>query len=122
VKPAPGTEKKPVTEFLTTKSGNATIAEIWLESAANQAPPPLKGSQLAGRLSQHGGGTAWVVGRRTTLPWDPYQRFSPMIDSARDEALKLDPNWSGNPPLSICLHDPAAKKDNLTLCELAVSR
>jgi hypothetical protein len=122
VKPAPGTAKKPVTEFLTTNTGNATIAEIWLESAANQAPPPLAGSQLAGRLSQHGGGTVWVVGRRTTLPWDPYQRFSPMIDSARAEALKLDPTWSGNPPLSICLHDPAAKKDDLMLCELAVSR
>jgi hypothetical protein len=122
VRPAPGTAKKPVTEFLTTNSDNATIAEIWLESAANQTPPPLAGSQLAGRLSQQGGGTVWVVGRRTTLPWDPYRRFSQMIDSARSGALKLDPNWSGNPPLSICLHDPAAKKDDLTLCELAVTR
>lgn len=122
VRPASGTAKKPVTEFLTTNGDNATIAEIWLESAANQTPPPLAGSQLAGRLSQQGGGTVWVVGRRTTLPWDPYQLFSQMIDSARSEALKLDPNWSGNPPLSICLHDPAAKKDDLMLCELAVTR
>jgi hypothetical protein len=111
-----------VTEFVTTDSDNATIAEIWLESATNQTPPPLAGSQLAGRLSQHGGGTVWVIGRRTTLPWNPYQRFSQMIDSARSEALQLDPNWSGNPPLSICLHDPAAQKDNLMLCELAVTR
>jgi DNA recombination-mediator protein A len=41
-----------VTELLVTTSDNATIAEIWLESAANQTPPPLAGSQLAGRLSQ----------------------------------------------------------------------
>ena len=40
-----------------------------------------------------------------------------MIDSARSEALQLDPNWSGNPPLSICLHDPAAQKDDLMLCD-----
>jgi hypothetical protein len=45
-----------------------------------------------------------------------------MIDSARSEALKLDPNWSGNPPLSICLHDPAGKRDDLMLCEHAVTR
>ena len=122
VRPAPGAPQKPVTEFVTPDSGNATIAEIWLESATNHTPPPLAGSQLAGRLSQHGGGTVWVVGRRTALPWDPYQRFSQMIDSARSEALQLDPNWSGNPPLSICLHDPAAQKDDLMLCELAVTR
>ena len=121
-RPAPGTSKKPVAEFLVTKSDSATIAEIWLESAAAQTAPPLAGSQLAGRLSQHGGGTAWVVGRRTTLPWDPYQRFSHTIDSARSEAIKLDPNWTGSPPLSICLHDPAGPKDDLMLCELAVTR
>lgn len=120
--PAPGTPRKPVTELLVTTSDNATIAEIWLESAANQTPPPLAGSQLAGRLSQPGGGTVWVAGRRMTLPWDPCQRFSEMIDSARSEAIKLDPNWTGNPPLSICLHDPAAPKDDLMLCELAVTR
>lgn len=121
-RPAPGTSKKPVAEFLVTNRDNATIAEIWLESARTQTPPPLVGSQLAGRLRQHGGGTVWVVGRRTNLPWDPYQRFSHMIDSARSEAIKLDPNWTGNPPLSICLHDPTAPKDDLMLCELAVTR
>jgi hypothetical protein len=123
-RPAPGTPKKPVTELLTTQSGDATIvtiAEIWLESAANPSSPPLAGSQLAGRLSQPGGGTVWVVGRRTTLPWDPYERFSQMVDSARSDAIKLDPNWTGNPPLSICLHDPAAQNDDLILCELAVT-
>jgi hypothetical protein len=122
VRPASGTARKPVTELLVTASDNATIAEIWLESAANQTPPPLAGSQLAGRLSQPGGGTVWVTGRRTTLPWDPCQRFTEMIDSARAEAIKLVPNWTGNPPLSICLHDPAAPNDDMMLCELAVTR
>jgi hypothetical protein len=121
-RPAPGTAKKPVAEFIATDSGNAVVAEIWLESADNQTPPPLAGSQFAGRLSQHSGGTVWVVGRRMTLPWDAHQRFSQMIESARSKAIELNPNWSGIPPLSICLHDPAAPKDDLMLCELAVTR
>lgn len=121
-RPAPGTSAKPVAGLLTTPGSDATIAEIWLESAANLTPPPLAGSQLAGRLSQPSGGTVWIVGRRTSLPWDPFQRFSQMVDSARSDAIKLDPNWTGNPPLSICLHDPAAQNDDLILCELAVTR
>jgi hypothetical protein len=121
-RPSPSTPKKPVIDILTTHSGDTTIAEIWLESAANLTPPPLAGSQLAGRLSQPSGGTVWIVGWRTTLPWDPYQRFSQMVDSARSEAIRLDPNWTGNPPLSICLHNPASQNGDLILCELAVAR
>jgi hypothetical protein len=119
---APGTSAKPVAGLIATPGSDATIAEIWLESAANLTDPPLAGSQLAGRLSQLSGGTVWIVGRRTSLPWDPSQRFSQMIDSARSDVLKLDPNWTGNPPMSICLHDPAAQNDDLMLCELAVTR
>lgn len=122
VRPAPGTSRKPVTELLATQEGDATIAEIWLESAANSTPPPLAGSQLAGRLSQPSGGIAWVVGRRTTLPWNPYKRFSQAIDTLRSEAITLDPTWTGDPPLSICLHNPPSQGGDLVLCELAVAR
>lgn len=120
-RPSPGTTKKPVADLRAAHGGNTTVAEVWLESAANLTPPPLAGSQLAGRLSQPGGGTTWIVGRRTTLPWDPYQRFSQEVTDARSRATKLDPNWAGNPPLSICLHDPDSRNPELILCELAVT-
>lgn len=121
-RPASATPKKPVTEFPATQDGDATIAEIWLESAVNPTHLPLNGSLLAGRLSQPSGGIAWIVGRRTTLPWDPYLRFSPMIDAALSDAVELVPDWTGDPPMSICLYDPAGPRDDLMLCELAVHR
>jgi hypothetical protein len=121
-RPSSGTPRKPVTEFVAAGAGDATIAELWLESAASPAPPPLAGYQLAGRLSQPGGGTAWVVGRRMTLPWDPCERFSQLVDSARAAAIGLRPDWCGDPPLSICLHDPASQDGSLILCELTVAR
>lgn len=120
-RPTPSDPKKPVTDLLTAHGGNATIAEIWLESASNQAPPPLKGSQLVGRLSLPGGGTVWVVGQRATLPSDPYQNFSQEVADARAAAVKLDPAWAGNPPMSICLHDPNSQDPELILWELAVN-
>ena len=116
------TPKKPVTDLLATPGGDATIAEIWLESATNQTPPPLKEAQLAGRLSQAGGGTVWIVGRRATLPWDPYQRFGQIVATARSEAIRLNPGWAGDPALSICLHDPDSQNPELIFCELAVTR
>lgn len=115
------TAKKPVADLLTTPDGDTTIAEIWLESAANTTPPPLEGTQIAGRLSQPGGGTVWIVGQRVGLPWDPYQRFGQMVAAARSEAMRLNPGWTGDPPLSICLHDPVSLSRELILCEVAVT-
>jgi hypothetical protein len=43
IRPAPGTARRPVIDLLASYGGDATIAEIWLESATNQAPQPLKG-------------------------------------------------------------------------------
>src|SRR5713226_7077109 len=40
-RPSPGAPNKPVTDLLATHDGDTTIAEIWLESAANQTPLPL---------------------------------------------------------------------------------
>lgn len=120
-RPSPGTAKKPVADLLAIPGGDTSIVEIWLESAVNLTPPPLRGSQLAGRLRQPGGGTVWVVGQRMTLPWDPYQRFSQMLTAAHSEATRLNPNWAGDPPLSICLHNPDSRNRELILCELAVT-
>ena len=120
-RPSPGTLKKPVADLLAIPGGDTSIVEIWLESAVNLTPPPLRGSQLAGRLRQPGGGTVWVVGQRMTLPWDPYQRFSQMVTAAHSEATRLNPNWAGDPPLSICLHNPDSRNRELILCELAVT-
>jgi hypothetical protein len=121
-RPSTATPKKPVTDLLATSGGDTTIAEVWLESAANMTPPPLNGEQLAGRLSQPGGGTVWVVGQRVALPWDPYRRFSQMVAAARSEAIRLNPGWAGDPRLSICLHDPESESREIILCELAVLR
>lgn len=122
VRPSPGTQKKPVANILTLPVGDTTIAEIWLESPAAASPPPLMGSQLAGRLRQPDGGIVWVVEQRTTLPWDPHQRFSQEITATRSSALKLKPGWTGEPPMSTCVHDPSSTNPELILWELAVTR
>lgn len=120
-RPDPGSPRKPVTDLLATPDADATIAEVWLESAGNTTPPPLRGAQLAGRLRQPGGGIVWVVGQRVTLTWDPAQRFRQMVAAARAEAIRKNPGWTGEPPLSICLHDPGTHDHELILCEFAVT-
>jgi hypothetical protein len=39
-RPDPGKPRKPVADLLAIPGADATIAEVWLESAGNTAPPP----------------------------------------------------------------------------------
>ena len=106
VRPSRSTPKKPIVDLLLAPASDTTVAEIWLESKGSPTPPPLRGSQLAGRLRQPNGDTVWVAAHRLTLPWDPYRRYDHIIRTAHAEAIRQHPGWTGDPPLSICLHDP----------------
>ena len=117
VRPSRSTPKKPIVDLLLAPASDTTVAEIWLESKGSPTPPPLRGSQLAGRLRQPNGDTVWVAAHRLTLPWDPYRRYDHIIRTAHAEAIRQHPGWTGDPPLSICLHDPDPE---LILRELAV--
>ena len=119
-RPCPGTQRKPVVDIVPMPESDATLAEIWLESVSAPTPPPLRGAQLAGRLSQPSGDTVRVVAYRLALPWDPYRRFSEIVRTAHSMAIRKKPDWTGDPPLSICLHDPDDPMPELVLCELAV--
>ena len=98
---------------------DAIIIEVWLESPSPKNPLSLDEASVVGKLRQVGGGTVWILSRGGRLPWDPRQRFAQLIKDARDAAMK-DQGWTGDPPLSICLHDPNVPNQNLILCELAV--
>jgi hypothetical protein len=112
--------KKPVIAILPVTGYDTMIVDIWLESRDSRTPPPLKGSQLVGRLRQHGGGMVWAAAHPINLPTSVYKRFESAISDALTGAMRLQPGWKGDPPLSICVHDKDSAPPELVLFELAV--
>jgi hypothetical protein len=112
--------RKPVIDILPVAGYDTMIVDIWLESPDSQTPPPLKGSQLAGRLQQSGGGMVWVAAHPMKFPVTLYKRFEYEIDNARADAMRQHPEWTGDPPLAICVHDNDRIHPELVLFELAV--
>jgi hypothetical protein len=120
VREATETAKKPVViiQAPDREQFNTVIVEVWLESPGSPRLN-LASSQLVARLRQAGGGNVWVVSRPFLLPWDPGQRFEHEVNDARDAAVALV-GWSGQEPLSVCIHDPTVPGGELILCEVAV--
>lgn len=112
---APG---KPVFEIPAPPPSQAVVAEVWLEEPGAQ-PLRLDQSHAVGCLMQCGGGRVWVVVHALTLPGDPRQRFTAYIEEARERAVRLK-GWSGQEPMTICLHDPSVPNGELVYYEVAV--
>ena len=120
-RPSKSTATKPVVDILPVETGDTTVVEVWLESQEPHQPLNLSDSRIIARLRQPNGVIVWVVAHRLALTWDPSQRFAEHITAAHDAAIEQQPNWTGDEPLSICLHDPDRPTPDLILWELAVT-